>query len=439
MKYQNTFRVKNSAKELASAIASMNLVELVTPENLVAEKAAWMRRIKHEDISNPHFFYNEAKLLACSRRADRINNLYNLIIESVEPETKVDHAILAILERRIASARETCHIAKAIYEHDNATTARCIANKYGYPTPKELEMAYSMACDNKRPLSKSEPALTTDERFRLSHRTLNALDLMSLFDFALNFYCFDGDWTTDIRHGITTVDVRYASLDSRNNKRIDLPENGNYSALDALRLVSHEVEYHIRTIENSRELFFSLLGDNSPLLPLVDILAKSDDETFYEGAAKNSDVRICGPDAAPDPCLIIGIDQARRGASFAEVVDTISCFRLGDNKFTNKELMEARQYAWNIAYRIFRGFSRSGYGYENKQGYAFTKDYAYLSGFNLVQEVDPILRDFASLTMKDITDLQNAGVELIPTHEYGNLSRYIYGKSENGDILSLLR
>ncbi len=418
--------------ELAKLIESISLIELVTPENLAAERRAWLERAEHGTISSPYFVYNGAKLRACANKAKRLRNLGDQVLATQKAEVPADEAILSILRRRINDALLTCDIAQAMLDGDNEAIRRVCIRKYGEPKRDEVQQAYTMAEEHTRPISNSEAMFTGGERAKLQDIRIQVDDLALLFSFACIYYGFE-DWHCELRKDIHYVDVRTRANKPERRKRIDLPVYRRFDGLHALELVAHEVEYHIRSIENSQQLFADLLGEDSPLLPLVGTLAKSDDESLYEGAAKNSDVRIGGPQSAPNPCYIVAIDLALRHLTFADVAKVVVGILLeGDGTESQKdktkqEYREILEKAWSITYRVFRGMQCSLDG-DNLQGYAFTKDYAYLSGFNKVQHIDPMLRDFSSLNERDIVDLQRAGVDLIPRHPYNRVAREIWDR-----------
>lgn len=425
--------------ELAKMLASISTIELITPTNLAVEHRAWIKRAEYGTISNPYFVYNDAKLRACANKKKRLRKLGDQVLAAQEAETPVDEAILHILRRRIDSALLTCDIAQAMLEGNNTAIRELCTQKYGRPAPEDMSQAYAMIDEHVRPASRSEAMFTDEERAALRDIQISIEGLETLFNFARIYYGFE-DWHCELRRDVHYVDVRTRASSPKHRKRIDLPVHKHFNGLRALEQVAHEVEYHIRSIENSQQLFADLLGKDSPLLPLIGALAKSDDESLYEGVAKNSDVRIGGEQSAPNPCYIIAIDWALRNLTFADVasgiIDMLSANNVTDPKQTHHEILEK---AWLITYRVFRGMQCSLSG-ENLNGYAFTKDYAYLAGFNKVQTMDPMLRDFASLNEADIVDLQNAGADLVPRYPYRRVAREIWDRKTAGnDVIGIFR
>ena len=166
-----------------------------------------------------------------------------------------------------------------------------------------------------------------------------------------------------------------------------------------LELIGHEIECHLRGSENCRALIESIIGTDSPLAPLIPIIAKSDNELFYEGVAKNSDVDINGSAALPLPYATIACNQARRSgerASFRDIAEVIYCYRLR-NGATDKA---AKNGAWATTYRIMRGCTNTSIG-----GYCFPKDYVYLGGYRIAQDVEYAYCDFASMTISEIAEI----------------------------------
>lgn len=428
MKNTQPFQViYDSAIRLSKLIESVSLTELVTPANLASARRAWFDLIEYNILDEPLFVYNEAHLKACLNKANRIYKQGKLLIKALEPETPVDTAIIHILQRRIDDAILTCEIASAMYSNDNVRTRELLVEKFGMPDKAEMDQAYAMMQDNQRPISKSEPMFSSEERDTLKNMSIDFYELRLLFDFALVYYGFE-DWHCELRKNVSRVDVRTTATSPKNRNRIDIPSHKKqrYNGLHALELVAHEVEYHVRNIENSQQLMYELLGDQSPLLPLIGVLAKADDESLYEGVAKNSDVRISGQKSAPDPYYIIAINLALNGGTFAEIAGTILA-NVYDDRMDKKTLRAQYERVWNICYRVFRGMQCSGFC-DNNDCYAFVKDYAYLSGFKQVQEMDPIWRDFASMRYEDIEDLVNAGVTLTPHYPYRRVAREIWDR-----------
>ena len=429
-----TSYIEKKVADLTKLIESISLIELVTPDNLTAERRAWLERAEHDVYTDPLFVYNVPKLVACAHKANRLKNYGRQVLETQKPENAIDEAILKILRRRIDSALLTCEIAEAMLASDNKRIRELLVEKYGKPDVAQVHHAYALSGENLRPESRSESMFAGGERSRLRSVNVSADELRLFCDFALIYYGFE-DWHCEQRKDAHRVDVRTRAIKPEHRKRIELPTRGRYNGLEALELVAHEVEYHVRNIANCEQLFTELLGKDSLLLPLVSTLAKADDESLYEGVAKNSDVRISGPDAAPDPCYIIAIDLALQGLPFSNVAAGIINLRDYTRPEGVKVSRKTLEYVWNICYRVFRGYQYRP-NFSNEECYAFTKDYAYLSGFNETQRMDPILRDFASLRREDIADLQKAGVILEPAYPYRRVAREIWDRRNSTNCIT---
>ena len=145
--------------------------------------------------------------------------------------------------------------------------------------------------------------------------------------------------------------------------------------------------------------------NGTPLEPLIPLLAKSDDELFYEGHAKLSDVTIKGESALPHPYYVIAIDAALRGYSFADIGELIYNLR----REAGQSHEAAMSGAWTATYRTMRG------AVDALGGYAYTKDYAYWTGYEVackVAQQAPYLLDYATLTLDELRLLEKAGVDL---------------------------
>ena len=85
--------------DLTKLIESISLIELVTPDNLTAERRAWLERAEHDVYTDPLFVYNVPKLVACAHKANRLKNYGRQVLETQKPENAIDEAILKILRR----------------------------------------------------------------------------------------------------------------------------------------------------------------------------------------------------------------------------------------------------------------------------------------------------------------------------------------------------
>ena len=128
-----TSYIEKKVADLTKLIESISLIELVTPDNLTAERRAWLERAEHDVYTDPLFVYNVPKLVACAHKANRLKNYGRQVLETQKPENAIDEAILKILRRRIDSALLTCEIAEAMLASDNKRIRELLVEKYGRP------------------------------------------------------------------------------------------------------------------------------------------------------------------------------------------------------------------------------------------------------------------------------------------------------------------
>ena len=50
-------------------------------------------------------------------------------------------------------------------------------------------------------------------------------------------------------------------------------------------------------------------------------------------------------------------------------------------------------------------------------GYAFSKDYIYMAGYELANQISPNLHNFSSMTLRELNALQVALLNLYPTYQ----------------------
>lgn len=387
------------AKALARDAMALNPVELITPVNVDDEKELWIAAANEGKFSNPQFKYDHKKLAQAVIHGVQLSGASNILFNCCSPITDIDRAILEILHHRVNDALCTANMAASILLGSNAG-GRFAQRIYG--TPDELLVAECLQAARRNELAEELPVkFTPDQRAKLKEHKYDASGIQQEFLRVVNLHAFK-NWSVIISDQATAIDVRNKT--SYGHPQVAIPITRKVDGLKLAELIGHELECHLRDSANAEALFAEHLS-HAPLSPLIPLLAKSDNELFYEGHAKLSDVAINGGAALPKPYYTLAIDAALRNQSFAEIGEYIYRLRIENGE----KKTSAIKGAWTAAYRAMRG------SFNTLGGYAFTKDYAYWAGYQLAREVQrsaPHYLNYASLTYEEIELLDNAGFDL---------------------------
>ena len=390
---------KEPAKVLARAAMALNPVELITPINLSHEKELWINADEGEPFLNPEFKYDEFKLSQAAAQGEILRIAADALRYACQPETDIDNAILEILEHRVQSALCTANMAASILLGCN--TAGDYSQKI-YGTPDKLQVLACYRAAKAHNDSEGAPPCFSSERCdQLKAVSYDAAGIQREFQRVIDAYGITG-WDIVIDDDVSAIDVRNKTSCGR--PQVVIPRSRKVSGLKLAELIGHELECHLRDSVNAESLFAEYLN-GTPLEPLIPLLAKSDDELFYEGHAKLSDVTIKGESALPHPYYVIAIDAALRGYSFADIGELIYNLR----REAGQSHKAAMSGAWTATYRTMRG------AVDTLGGYAYTKDYAYWTGYEVackVAQQAPYLLDYATLTLDELRLLEKAGVDL---------------------------
>lgn len=374
---------------LAEIIGKLNPVELVTPTNVVEEKERWCKIAKNGFFTNPYFSYDRAALKVVAGYNNDLKTGKNHISSKLIPETPAEKVILDILLSRIESAIACTELAASILLSDDKATSELCHRIYGHPSNTQAVKAYSIVT---KEIEQEEIAsrFTEEEQTALKAKKFNAEEICYWFTEIINKYGIEG-WTVEVGDQYTAIDVR--DKNSSGNPVVGIPTSREVNGLKLLELVGHELECHLRGSVNCKALVEQILGKDSPLAPVYGVIAKSDNELFYEGVAKLSDVSVNGSSALPLPYFTIACDQARRGENFASISSIIKGMRMD----MGQDEKAAVNGAWTTTYRIMRGSTNPGVG-----GYCFPKDYIYMCGYEVAQQVNPEWYNYASMTIEEI-------------------------------------
>ena len=399
MKYTNDDKILAAATVLSAQRA--NPVEVLTPTNLDEAKEQFKEKAgaaicagsdNFPSSACPTFVYNEDLLRKTVKGGRAMEEALETIENNVEAENDRDEAILKIVKTRANDAILTANAAQAILNKNDEETHSALLAKYDAPSPVQCIEAHNLAQSHAPREAKS--ILTDKDRDDLGMITsvITAKDLKRIFTSAMLFLGIK-PWNIEIPKNCIAIDVR--DISAAGVPTIFIPESRKVDPPKAVELICHEIFCHLRGSDNGQKFFGKVLAD-TPLLPLAPILAKSDNETLYEGVAKISDVSVRGSDGLPDPLTLVAIDFARRGLSFAEVAHAVYSIRK-----TTMSSEKALNAAWIKTYRVFRGATDT---VTNKGSYAYPKDAAYNIGYEKAKELakDPVYANYASMKIDEI-------------------------------------
>lgn len=420
MLYTNAAQMRIVATCLAEIAMTMNPVAMCVPTNLEEAEKNWKSSAKEKNFIDPVFKYDTDELNRIARLGSKLEECRTFIFAHCIPEDKVDSAILSILGSRIADAILTAEMAYGIICEDDRRTMGAILKKYGTPSGGISLRCYDIVEDLASYRTGEKGRFDADTLKTLNSLQFGAADIRKRFLEIFNYYGFQ-TWKCIIDDRIkSAVDARDKT--ESGVSQLVIPTRKTADGRKLCSLIGHEIESHVRGSENSRELFRQLLGDNSPLSPLVNLLAKADDEKLYEGAAKMMDVKTNGDMSKPHPYYVIAVDQAMRNnsyANFGSVAKTI--YNLKRNAGATEE--EALNFAWTITRRVYRGCTNT-----SNHRFANTKDIAYFVGYTLAQNVPTSYLDFSSMSIADLQLLVEAGVDLTrPAYPYQDAVSFIVG------------
>ena len=400
MIYRDKQVVADASRYLAQTAMTLNPVAICNPINLTDLAEDWKKAALAGYFPCPKFRYDHIELGRAAIMGQRVQNYWNKIRYNCTPQNDLDRAILRILENRVCDALLTSDIASNICREYDQATQEAILGIYGQPEGSFVARCYDALEHPATYYRRVQPRFDSETVAKLKQKRFKATDIRNAFNKVLNYYGFIPDWECILDPKVKTIDARDKTEDG--HSRLVVPSKRTSDGYSMATLIGHEIESHIRGSQNSRFLMRKLL-QLSPLEPLINLLAKSDDERFYEGVAKTSDVAISGNDAMPHPYYTIAINLAlTEHKNFGEVANVI--FLLHNTGFSTREA--AANSAWNITRRIFRGATNTSLGF------AFTKDYGYLYGYEAAESAPASYYDYSSMTLDELRLLENAGVDL---------------------------
>ena len=346
--------------EVEQIVSTLNPVEMVTPTNLAEAKSQWLEQAENGIFTNPTFTYNAQLLTTITQTADSLLSIDERI-STAKTYSLADEFYLSYLEQVISDAILTVLMAKSILAQNDLFLASFTLVKYGRPSASLVRHAKTLA-NTGHTTRVTQTELPATDYQRLLDVKLGADFIAEMFTWTMEQYAkkFPAAqvWPVKILDDCSAIDVRDKS--SFGYPIIAIPSTRVVNGIKLAELIGHETECHWRNSQNA-----ALLG-----------LPKTDNETIYEGLAKQKDCRFnlhFGTEVStPLPYYIIAEQAALDGHSFAEVArHLVGFYGLSPKR------------AWGFTYRTFRGISNC----ENPVGYAFTKDRAYLEGFYYIDQL----------------------------------------------------
>ena len=265
----NPSLVRKAASVIASIALKLNPVEIVTPLNQRKEKKLWLTAANRGVFRNPVFIYDETRLRDIASLERKLANAEQQLSAHIKPQTQADSVIYELIKSRIRDASTSIDMAHNILVEDDDETAYNTALKYGRPSPEQLDFAHMLASGHFK-LGNYESCFSEDQQTRLKAMSFDANAICEQFQRALHFYGIEG-WRVEIDECASAIDVRNKTADG--TPRVVIPVNRKVNGLKLIELIGHEIECHLRDSENAAELFRDILRNESPLAPLIPLLA----------------------------------------------------------------------------------------------------------------------------------------------------------------------
>ena len=405
----NPSLVHEAASTIAYIACRLDPIEIVTPKKLNEEKESWIFTTKKGWSCNPTFIYNTDLLSYIVGLKSKLMQANEQLMRNIKPQSPIDSAVHEIIKSRIRDAITSINMALGILTKNDYKTTINTTVKYGRLNRDQKSRANIISTCGRYVFGDFTPCFPEEQIARLKEITFDANAIRKQFQDALDYYKIEG-WKIEIDASASSIDVH-----NKTAPRIVIPVHQEVDGLKLIELIGHEIECHLRDSENAAQLFRDLLENDSPLAPLIPVLAKSDNEVLYEGYAKLSDVTIAGAKSLPHPFYTIAQIDAAEGYSFSHVAHHIYELQLD---FFGKENVNIKgedaenvaiNSAWAATCSVFRGCTNT----KNHCPYVFGKDYAYLAGFDIACKTKhPEWLNFASLSLTDLRRLHDAGARL---------------------------
>ncbi len=402
--YDEEFDV-NLPKKLTNIWMKIDIEKLLKPVNYDELKECF---VNSKGFFNPEFKYDEAKIAATISDLQVLTQglsdiLVNIrLLEENEHQTRAKFVHLLIASR-LDEALSMKRFLEMVLKGCPERAMEELGVLYGIPERKTIRFAEKVASKGWYEMYGGAEAHSTLEALRMRKsiqaRIYNAetvrQSLLTAMLYLLRepimcryFNNHNGDFEVKVgdydKVGTVFEDGRLI---------IGVPEDCVANGEELLALVGREVDGHFRTLATTEAFISIMLGKGSPLAPLALVLAKSSDNSIYEGYARSGCVYVKGLAGAPEPFLLLAVDYAKHNHNFAETAERIFgyCLKYG------LEETAAREKTWDTVTKTFLGQSNT----RKLVKYAFTKDQKELEGYlrlgNTTEDEYFYLKNLASL------------------------------------------
>lgn len=373
------------AEGIEAVSGKWNPVELYTAGNFEEERTAFLAAFAKGETYVPTFRYPRAEAFDVAGERAKLQEL-RARAWALPKEKDRDRLARITLLNKIDDDLATCEFIGGIQTKNDAAVARGLREKYPALDDELYGIAMTVFNDiaNAKEANTVPCALDADERNYLEkERKLSPEEEAEAYRWALREYGMlrEGDggegFQVVIDPDTTNLDVRDKS---QSGPTVFVPAHRDepLSAMEACALIAHEIEGHARQAMNGQKLF--KVGGGG---------LRKDDETLYEGLAIRYEWRFVEEqfgkvnyDIDHNTLYIFAVRMAEEGKSFGDIFEDQleRCRALSKSPASSifeKDEEACRLKAFRMTYRVLRGHTDA----TNKEGFAMTKDLAYLRGW----------------------------------------------------------
>jgi hypothetical protein len=379
-------------ERLEKLTGTWNPVELYTADNMDTEKAAFIDAFKRGEDFVPTFDYADAASFDVETVRPALDALRARAMALPKGNDR-DRLARVALVAKIDDDLATCDIAEGMKTGNDALVKRGCRAKY----PGGDARLTAFATETFAQLLATPPPdvpslLADDEKDYLKKRRMSTEEQAEAFTWALKKLGIYREQGAEGDGFQVIIDEKATALDVRDKSKrgatvvIPVKRDGTMTADELCALIEHEIGAHARQAVNGKRLF--KIGGGA---------LRKDDETLYEGLAIRYEWEFMEKqfgkvrhDMDLSTLYVFAVDIAEKGGTFREVFENQLERRVRlklkipvDLPVPAKEDMDEKEYdeclgkAWRTTYRVMRGHTDA----TNKEGFAMTKDLAYLRGW----------------------------------------------------------
>ena len=305
--------------ELGIVTRTLNPVELVTPTNLLAAKERWLESARAGKFTNPEFVYDREQAQAAADKRKLLRKARQALDKMAPGDQRLPADFLRHLARGVIDdALLSVEIAEGILTANDARTAEAVWRKYGKLSPElcvqarqryeamveagaDADGAGGSAAQAEADANAAQGEIARGgssaraeaglgasaargkagqgavllkpyEIAQLKRLRYDGAAIRDAFGAVLARYNFNS-WTAAVDDGLVAIDARDKSADG--GKTVVVPLRREVNGAQLCRLVTHEIESHVRVSANGETLLRGFGGG----------ALRTDDETLYEGHA----------------------------------------------------------------------------------------------------------------------------------------------------------